>query len=115
MGAPHSVLPHADATPRLELRLDGRCYVVDEAGARHRVHDVAYGPPVCLPGKPRVVPHESPKAKYRWFVREDGEERCYLFRKGEDRRLTPEALARQLERAEYPARELFDPATRGPR
>ena len=115
LGAPREETPHPDTMPRLELWLDGRCYFVGEGRRRYRVYDIAYGPPECAPGTKRVVPHESPKAKYRWFTRADGEERSCQFERGDDRQLTPERVARQLANAGYPATQRFDPATRDPR
>lgn len=41
----------------------------------------------------------------RWFVRRDGERRCYKFERDEPRTPTLYALERQLRTAEYPGRQ----------
>ena len=95
--------------------VDGCVYFTGEEGATWRVHDVAFGPPLSAPGERRAFRPPARQANYRWFVPREGYTRCYKFAPGEARELTPAVLARQLERAEYPATERFDPATRGPR
>ena len=100
--------------PRVEV-VAGRAYFVDAAGTAWRAHDVAFGPPVCAPGRRRAARPPWMWASYRWFVRRDGEERCYRLAAGEAYPVTPGRLARQLAQAEHPAREPFDPATRLPR
>lgn len=70
------------------------CYFIDREGVRYRVYDVVYGKPT--PHKKRVVSVEHPSANTRYFVRENGETRAYIFTKNEVRALEPERLARQL-------------------
>ncbi len=102
------------AAPRVE-RLEQRVYFTDEQGTTWRVYDVVFGPPLSAPGERRAVRPPARQANYRWFVPREGYKRCYKFAPGDSREVTAEVLARQLERAEYPASERFDPATRGPR
>ena len=102
------------AAPRVE-RLEERAYFTDDEGTTWRVYDVAFRPPLCAPGERRAFPPPARQANYRWFVPREGYKRCYKFAPDDSRELTPEVLARQLEQAEYPATERFDPAARRPR
>jgi hypothetical protein len=78
-------------------------------GTSWRVHDVAFGPPICTPGRRRAARPPWLAATYRWFVRRDGQQRCYRFAPSEARGVTRDVLALQLSQAEHPARERFDP------
>ena len=47
---------------------------------------------------------------YRYFVRQDGLERCHRFTDGEARELITELVSVQLAAAAYPNTTRFDPA-----
>ena len=91
-----------------------RVYFTDSEGARWRVYDVAFGPPLCQPFRRRAFRPPDARAAYRYFVRADGLERCHRFTAGEPRHLTAELLSEQLDAAAYPDVTRFDPATRWP-
>lgn len=76
---------------RIERVEDERVYVLDHQDVRYRVYDAGVQ-------AGRYVPHQPPSrgAPYRIFVSSDGVRRIYHFDRGEDRALTPEALARQF-------------------
>ena len=87
--------------PRVE-RIGERLYFIDVAGTEWRVYDVAFSPPACEAGRRRAARPPWVLANYWWFVRRDGEERCYRIAPGEARTVTPDVLARQLVQAEHP-------------
>ena len=91
-----------------------RVYFTDSDGARWRVYDVAFGPPLCPPLRRRAFRPPDARANYRYFVRHDGLERCHRFADGEPRELTAELVAEQLAAAAHPDPGGFDPAARAP-
>ena len=91
-----------------------RVYFTDSEGARWRVYDVAFGPPLCQPFRRRAFRPPDARATYRYFVTQDGLERCHRFTDGEPRELTTELVSAQLAGAAYPDTARFDPATRRP-
>jgi hypothetical protein len=76
-------------------------YFISNAGERLRVHDCAFGPPLCRPHHRRVMTLEDPRANHRYFVPEMGVARVYRFTKGESRELKSERLAVQLRGAGF--------------
>ena len=90
-------------------------YHTDDAGARWRVYDCAYGKPPAAPFVTKRLELGDPRATGRYFVGEDGTKRVHAFVAGEGRGHDPETLARQLRSAGYLGRrEPFDASSLDP-
>jgi hypothetical protein len=79
------------------------------------VHDVCFGVKPSRPGKRLRLSLGDARANYRWFVRQNGQQRCYMFKPGDARTLEVELLRWQLAQSSYPAQSKFDPDTRTPK
>ena len=66
-----------------------RVYFTDTEGARWRVYDVAFGPPLCQPILPSAIRPPDARAALRYFVTQYGLELCHRFTDGEPLELTP--------------------------
>ena len=97
--------------PAIEL------YFNDNHGARWRVYDVAFGPPLAEPHQRKVLALGDARARYRLFVPPDPSLmlRSYDFKRGGDRAITAEVLGAQLATASYTpkTREVPAPAVPG--
>jgi hypothetical protein len=78
-------------------------YFIDRDGARYRVNDVVYDPPLAEPHKRSILSLESPTANHRYLVTAGGIVRAYRFSKGEARQLDAGRLAQQLNGAGFAA------------
>lgn len=98
--------------PELEL------YFVDDQGARWRVYDVAFGPPLAAPHKRKVLALGDTRARYRLFVPPDPAPmlRVHDFGKNGagDRSLTLDVLAAQLATAQVSPKKRTAPARTPP-
>lgn len=65
-------------------------------GARYRVHDAAFGPPLAEPGHYKLLPLGSAQANTRYFVDAFKTVRAYSFKRSESRAITEEALLTQF-------------------
>jgi hypothetical protein len=77
------------------VRVEWRLYVTDDAGTVWRVHDLVLRAGKRLARRPPYF-----GADERVFVAEDGAERTYRLKPGEESPLTEEALVRQLAESE---------------
>jgi hypothetical protein len=79
-------------------------YLIDDHGARWRVYDVAFGPPLAKPHKRTIIAPSDTRARYRLFVPPDPAPmlRVHDFGKNGagDRSLTVDVLAAQLATAQ---------------
>ena len=96
--------------PAVEFTPDQRVYFIDGRNTRWRVHDVAFGPPLAARFKRKRFQPGDTRATDRYFLSEDGEQRCFHFERAEARGVTVELLEQQLRSAGFPARERFDPS-----
>jgi len=96
--------------PVVELKGEGQLYLVDSRNTQWRVHDVAFGPPLAARFKRKRLKLSDERATDRWFVSEDGDQRCYHFVRDDQRDLLVETLDRQLRAAGVPSRGRFDGA-----
>jgi len=78
-------------------------YFTTSEGDRFRIHDCAFGPPLCRPHHKRIMALGSASANCRYFVPEFGVARVYRFAKGESHDLTTERLAQQFRGAGFVA------------
>lgn len=95
--------------PRVQETSHGRVYFHDAEGVAWRIHDATYHG-----GRWKTASPPNMAATQRVFVAKDGTKRVTMFTTGEDRRLLPELLTRQLQRAGYLG-ERFDASRCQPR
>ena len=92
----------ADSRPRLDLH-GAVVYFIDASGARWRVYDTAFGPPLAALNRYAILPQGDRWATARVFIppEPDAMRRSYRFQPADDRRLTLEVVAAQFGRASY--------------
>lgn len=103
--------PEKVEAPRVDRRDAATLYLVLATGAAYRVHDCTF-----RGGRPYRVALGAAAATHRYFVSAQRERRVVLLGRGSNERaLTAEHLARQLQVAGYLGTSKFDPTTHGAR